>query len=394
MPPFRWLHVAGLDLETVVPRTPVEFADLCENAPFDVLERIVEAALEHRAQGVLLCPAEGRDGLPAVFGLAALEALHDLVDSLCEQEIAVIIAVCDNASFWRRLADRNQRTYLLGPGDRLPFHDRHGRLCADVHGLDSLASGAASSQASGLTIGVAPSLGVADLKADESYGYDYLALGAGPRESRRINRCLAHCPGPPRPTSPSSIGPHGATLINVDGAGVVETEFISTARVRFEAFTVTPDVDADLDDLALRMLEHLSGRAVETSERGWIVHWTIRAASRLLDRLETYRGRAELLELLPDRQDGRRISHRLTIAPPAIDATDIPFAAEFNQALYDRRAELGSLAGRTSLAGIPAGARFEQRIAEVLAECDEDEIIDQARRVGLRLAAAAQRDFE
>ena len=391
MPPFRLLQIAGLDLDAAIARPPFEMVDLCTDAPLRAVERIVEAAIEHDVDGVLFSPASPRDGMPHVMGLAAVESLQDLVESLREQDITVIVAANSNLPFWRRLVGRDAKSQLLAPGERILFHDRHDRLCAELYGLNSMDDAENPSRAAEFMIGVAPTLSVADMgSADAPRGYDYLALGAGPRETHRLNRCVAHCPGAPQAISAADQGPHGLTLVNVDGAGIVEMKFLSTASVRFESFAVAGAADAEIDDLALRMMELLESREAEASERGWIVLWTIRVHGELLNRLETPRGRSELLALLPATHEGRVVSHRIRVVPDTELVTDVPFASEFREALRERRESLATLPGRTTLVGLDDEGRHVRRIMELLAACDEQDVVDQAQRIGLRLSAAVQ----
>lgn len=395
MPPFRWIEVAGLDLDLSILRPPAALADLFETAPRELPERIVEAAVEHEVDGVLLSPSPVRSDLPEILSLEATDALQDLVESLRELNITTVVATTAHLPFWRRVLGRDEKTCLLLPGQRASFHDRNDQHRAELIGFEAGGTLPPSQRRQHFTIGMAPMLNIAEVAEDAIEGLDYLAVGLGTRESRRFGTCLAHCPGRPLPWHALQTGPHGISLVRVDGADFIQTEFIPTSPVRFETLAVTAPPDADFDELALIMAEELASHAAEEREQAWVVTWHLQGPDALMRRVEGSGGRAALRRLLPEKHQGRFVSHRLqVVSAESHAAIDNPFASQLELALQTQRKRFASPGERTEYVGLQADAKHHQRVQELLANCDQQRVEDLARRLGQRLAAAVLPDLE
>lgn len=408
MPPFRLLHVAELDLDAVLPTQPwysAELSQLCKQAPQAAAERIVEAAIAHDVDGVLLTPAAGRDEFPDVLSLAASELWQDFLDSLSELGIAVVIAVNSNCPPSTGLTKQDPQKQqgalgrdggisVLKPGDRAPLYDRQGRFCAEFLGLQAESNTAGISTERPYVIRVAPAMSVADLSESAIDDCDYLALGTGPPGTSPLNDLLAHCPGSPQGRYREETGPHGVSLISVDEDGRLDLSFVTTASVRFEALDISADADAEIDDAALQAMEMLSEQRAETSEQGWLVSWSIQASGPLHERLNTRRGQQDFLTLLPEEHEGRLICHQVMAIPVSDDNGELFFAAVFQAALREKQDLLNTREGRASLVGVSTRTPAGRRIADLLPVCDAREVMDQARQYGHTLAIAATRDIE
>lgn len=395
MPPFRWIEVAGLDLDRSILRPPAALADLFETAPRELPERIVEAAVEHEVDGVLISPSPVRSDLPEILSLEATDALQDLVESLRELNVTTVVATSAHLPFWRRILGRDEKTCLLLPGQRFSLHDRNDQHCAELIGIDPSATPLPSHRRQHFTIGMAPTWNIGDIAADSLAGLDYLAVGLGTRKSRRLEACLAHCPGSPLPWHANQTGPHGISLVHVDGADFIQTEFLPTSLVRFETLTVTAPPEADFDELALIMVEELSNHPAEEREQAWVVTWHIQGHETLLRQIENAGGRSALRRLLPEKHQGRIVSHRFLVAlTECHPSVDNPFASQLELALQSQGKRFANPSERFDYVGLQAGAKHQQRVRELLANCDQQSVENLARRLGRRLATVVRPDLE
>lgn len=95
------------------------------------------------------------------------------------------------------------------------------------------------------------------------------------RITLQIDDAVAHCPGSPQGLSPAETGPRGATLVEIDALGAVRLNLIPTAPVRWEHCSVRVDENFTSDDLLLSMRSALRDRVHHTSDRMWLIDWTV-----------------------------------------------------------------------------------------------------------------------
>jgi len=405
MPPLRFLHAAGLAPDASLPAPSPGLADLLVSAPLAAVRRLVTRAIELDADFLLVTPAASADDLSP----SAESTLRSEFDRLLEQGVTVFLATGSSSPGWDRLAGRGSNVVLLTPGSFAPVADRDGRPVGILRCVDhpTTADHATSpGPDDSLDLAVAPNLAAADLDGVSAIKHDYLGLGEGPRRFCDLTGGFAYAPGSLQATGPQETGPHGATLVTIEPTGEVRTEFVPAAAVRFESFAVSAEPNDVIEDLALRMTEHLDALRPEPGETAWLVRWTVEAETSLEDALRTPSGRSDLLGLLSDKVGDVTITHMLTepvreVAMPAPEpaprpqpqplrvASDDTFASRFATALREHEPNLADAGRRLALVGVPADAPNRDRLARLLASVDAAAVLDGARRHGLLVTAAA-----
>jgi hypothetical protein len=394
MPPIRFLHAAGLDPDAVLPEAPSALASVFEAAPLHAVQQLVEAAIQQDVDFLLITPAV-TDGPIAGPSLRSEAALREQFARLAEKRMPIFLAVGSRSSGWEQLGERGSNVVVLPPGGVAPIGHREASAVAILRCVErpvicgSTALPARADEA--IELAVAPQLAIAGLDPSKALRHDYLGLGAGPRGTVQFPSGIANCPGPLQATTFSQTGGHGATLVTIDDDGTSQTEWISTAAVRFEKISIPAESDDGLDDVALRMAEALTHRQPAPSEQAWVIGWTVEAARGLLERLDNDTGRTDLLGLLPETLGEVPVVHEVTVVPhPLWPALDDPFAAEFAAALKECEDDLSSFSPQ--LLGLPEDLPYHDRLVALLHETDHRTVMDRARRYGLGVTAAANEE--
>ncbi len=393
MPPLRFLHAAGLDPDAVIAAPPAGLADLFASAPMAAVTQLVSRAIELEVDFLLVTPAVPAEGLPDGPSVAAEAALRKEFDRLLEHEITVFLAVGSQSSGWQRLAGRGSNVVLLTPEMSTPVSDRQGRPAGTLRCVSRLAQGGAERgpQEDGrLNVTVAPQLSFEELPDSPVSAYDYIGLGIGPRATEPFFSGLAHAPGLLQATDRSGTGPHGATLVGIDENEKIRTEFVPTARVRFESLPIQAAANDVIEDLALKMAERFEGLKPEPGEAAWVVSWEIEAAGSLCGALSSAAGRGDLVSLLPERVGDVSVAHEVVLRPHVLwTALEDPFAAEYAAALKEMEPALARAESRLSFIGLAEDALHRDRLARLLAAADGAAVLGGARRLGLLVTAAA-----
>jgi hypothetical protein len=396
MPPIRFLHAAGLDPDAPLAAPSPALADLFASAQIAAVERLVTQAIERDVDFLLVTPAPPADGLPDGLSLKAEAALRGQFDRLLDHDVAVFLAVGSRTTGWERLAGRDTNVVLLTPGSFTAISDRDGRPAAILRCVDRptpAERSIAPAPGDSLELAVAPRTAPRDLAGSTLLRCDYLALGAGPRESLALGSTTTHSPGPLAPHGPEDAGPHGATLVTIADDGHVRSEFVPASPVRYEAIAIDAEPHDGPEDLALRMTDRLAGRTPEPGEQAWVVRWAAEVAGPLADSLAADSGRADLLGLLPEEVAGVPVFHELSVSPHKFwPALDDPFAAEFAAALNEQEPALCDPSARSALLALPADAPHRDRLARLLATADAAGVVNEARRLGRLVSAAANED--
>jgi hypothetical protein len=386
MPPLRFLHAAGLDPDAVLPSPPAGLADIFASAPIAAVRRLVTRAVELEVDFLLL--TSGGSQSPS-----AENALRREFDRLIEHGITVFFTVGSRDSGWERLVGRGSNVVLLAPGSFAPVSDRDGRPVGILRCVDRpiiAEHPAPPGPEDSLELAVAPRLSAVDIADVVAIRHDYLALGRGSRNTLSLSGGFAHAAGPIQAIEASETGPQGATLVTVEADGKVRTEFISTAAIRFERQEVAAERRDVVEDVAIRMAERLSGMRVEPGEAAWVVCWQVSGVGQLGEVLSEPSGRSDLVGLLPDKIGDVSIAHQIVLQSASLRAvTHGGFAAEFENALQECEASLGSAAASLALVGIAQDAPHRDRLGRLLAAADTTRVIGIARRLGLAVAAAA-----
>lgn len=390
MPPLRFLHAAGLDLDAGLPTPPAGLADLFASAPLAAVRRLVTRAVELEVDFLLVTPADGPSGGPSSSAEAALRSEFD---RLIEHGITVFLAVESRDAGWERLAGHGSDVVLLASGSFAPVANRNGMpvgilRCTDrpIVAEQPVPPGPEDS----LELAVAPRSSAADVTGIAAIRHDYLALGCGPRETVALSGGVAHAPGRLQATDTSEIGPHGATLVTLEEDGTVRTEFVPTAAVRFEAPEIAASPNDVVEDLAMRMAERIGALKPEPCEAAWVVRWQIDAGRSISETLSTPSGQSDLTGLLPEKVGDAPVVHEVILRSARLRAVvEDGFATEFEKALKKCEVSLVSTAARLALTGVADGGLHRERLCQLLAAADATGVIGSARRLGVAIAAAA-----
>ncbi|MBA3313972.1 MAG: hypothetical protein M3552_11960 [Planctomycetota bacterium] len=390
MPTFHLLHAAGFDPDAVLPQPPARLRGLFASASLAAVEQLVTRAIELEVDAVVVMPVPAIDGLSRGPSLHAEAALREQFERLADLDVAAFVVVGQHSEGWQRLAGGGSNVVVLSPGDVASVPDHEGRTRATFRCVDALAAPERSlpiASHDAVEIVLAPSLSAASVENPSSLRHRYLALGVGDKATVSLGGGIAHAPGAMQSLG-KSCGPHGATLVSIDGAGKPRTEFVSTSVLRFEAITVEAEPTDALDDLALRMTEQLETRRAEPGEQAWLVRWTVEASEPLFTSLNDPLGRNELVSLLPEAIGEVPIVHEVRIVPHSIwPALNDAFAAEFEAALQEQAKSLTD--EPFSLLALPDAAPHRRRLAKLVGGGDATAVLGDARRFGLRVISAA-----
>jgi len=304
--PFRFLHAADLHLE----RPPFGVADVPDHlrrlfieACYWAAERVFDAAISEGA-GLVVLSGDVLD--PNGTGPRGPRFLLEQFERLAARSIAVYWAGgrVDPPEVWPAALSlpKNVRVFPRGrPQDFL--HRRDDEPIARLVGASRTrrqrirAADFDGDENELFTIAVAHGRATADslrLRA-----VDYWALGGrhsahtllgGPRVAR-------YC-GTPQGRRPSESGPHGCTLVDVDGHGhpritMIPTDVLrwQTERIRLDDTATRAELESQLHQRARGLKESLSGIDV-------MVVWEVAAGEPLAAELRRGRLAAELLETL------------------------------------------------------------------------------------------------
>jgi DNA repair exonuclease SbcCD nuclease subunit len=329
--PLRFLHAANARLDQAIGETfplPSRVASIVQDATRAAFERLIGVALDRNVDFLLLA---GNTFVEAEHSLAARLALVDGLEQLAQESIRVFVlpGPLDPADAWQQIPDLPTNVTILdgtskgsvaikregksiariGTSPRLPH--RKGRRASERElrsesqrpvpfAIGLLATSADADDARILEAWSAgQESGYAAVAAHEATSgrrndelrdspVDYLAFGAGrARRTLAKRKGIAHDPGSVQGFHPRETGPRGATLVGVESDGTVHCDFVPTASVRWERFSISVAAAAlsaatVRHDLLRRCRALLEEKCGETSENAWIVEWILRGSAAAL----------------------------------------------------------------------------------------------------------------
>ena len=229
---------------------------------------------------------------------------------------------------------------------------------------------------------------------------DYLAFGAGrARRTFAKRKGIAHDPGPVQGCHPRETGPRGATFVGVESDGTVRCDFVPTASVRWERFSIPVDAGTSRNDLLRRCRAFLEEKRGETSENAWIVEWVLRGSAAALEPFDA----ASCRQFGQDLNEASLLSgaeavvHSLVIhAEPeaaGVRPGDDPLHADFSEALAACHRGLPSVFA-PSLAELAApdqkwAQEWAARLQTLASEAEPGAIAAHAQRFGRKLFRTA-----
>jgi hypothetical protein len=333
---LRFLHAADVFLDR-----PLALADdltdstraIVERATIDAFRALISAAINRDVDFLLLTGntfVEADHSLPArvelVAGCERLQAAGI--------DMFVLPGEADPPTAWAAIPHLPKNVTVTLPHDEPLAVLRDSRVIATMQAISQRlepdrSSAPRAEHRSPFAIGLLFAEGET-LAADTlPSGFDYIAAGGSDiTRSQPFGDGPLHDPGGLQGLTADQVGPHGATLVEVDHQNVIQRTFVPTAAVRWERFEVEVDPATTLASLAESIATTWNKHRPEITERLCLAHWTIRCHGSLLDQCDTPSARETLFA---------------TISAPAV-AGDVASAIHMLNVHHDpASALLGSL---------------------------------------------------
>ncbi|HVW02109.1 MAG TPA: hypothetical protein VHB77_17290, partial [Planctomycetaceae bacterium] len=219
---------------------------------------------------------------------------------------------------------------------------------------------------------------------------DYWALGMGRRRyTGSTGAGIVHYPGAPQGMSARETGPHGCSLVEVDGSGRPTLTLVSINPVRWEELAVTIEADMDRARLLAAMEHAAIGIDHAPHEQLCLVRWRFKGAGPLHSDLAD----AGFWQALCDELHGTLQASGLAVwtggmhldhpsNPAEFAAEPTRFQSEYLEALA-AAGGTGTDALARALAGSSArGTDWEGPLKTLLTQLDPEEVAAAARRWG------------
>jgi len=281
--PFRFVHSGDFHFERAMhglAEVPDHLRDALIDAPFTAAERVFDAALAEPVDFVILA---GDLLDPRQAGPRAIVFLVEQFERLAEREISIYWAggSVDRPDRWPSAVALPDNVHVFPKGkveEVTQFRD--GQPLATVMGLSC--PGRKKIRTADFRVDptdrftVAVAYGAVDAAAAARRKSDYWALGgrheratlAGPPQT-------VHYCGTPQGRSPGEAGPHGCTLVEVDGEGQVRTQLIAADPVRWIDERIELPASATQDELRRLLSDRMQGLVESSPQRHSLVSISI-----------------------------------------------------------------------------------------------------------------------
>ena len=415
--PLRFIHANGLCLDRPLDPAQIlsdEIEEIVVKATISAFDELVALAVDQAVDFVLLTGNSFDAQNPS---LPARVAWREGLEQLASDDIRVFAmpGASDPVDGWFATQKIPDNVTLFFYRDQEPVAVlRDGGVIATIAGGDFVASQSAGfgKQTSNritpptrgpLVIGMLPVTSGTGKNSqinppkenDENPfsaqgAFDYLAIGGSePRNTISLNSGIAYNPGSVQGLCRNNTGPRGCTLIEVDAERNIKTAFHSTAPARWEQFTIDVEASTDGDALAEKMSHALTQIRPETTERVWLVLWTVRGCGSVLEKLHAETFRAELIEKIQNEilpAQGVLLSHAFRLLPN-VDLLKQQAAEGTLAAEYFDSIESGPACSQELLAEVIQGASitdsvWSERLTSLVGEFDTEVITGHALRLG------------
>lgn len=300
--PFRFLQASDFHLQQPplgLAEIPDHLVELLAEAPYRAAARVFDLALAEKVDFVILA---GSLVDPHAAGPRGLTFLHEQFARLAERGIAVYWATssADRRGEWPASIVWPSNVHLFR-ADRVErcTHSRDGEAICQIVGLsdDGLKVDSDADHSSKplldefafgadrlFTIALLPHpldpIAIADLPVR------YWALGGAANHSTPLNlsnpQRIAHQSGSPQGRQPSEVGPHGATLVEVDAESNVRLTSLPCDVVRWHDVRVSLEAEADRSAIERILREQIEMRVAVGEECTLLVRFTLSGDGPLL----------------------------------------------------------------------------------------------------------------
>ncbi|TWU26092.1 metallophosphoesterase family protein [Bythopirellula polymerisocia] len=294
-PPLRFVHASDFHLESPlggVSEVPPERRDLFLEAPFLAASQVFETVLAEGADALLL----SGDLLDSeLAGPRAVVFLRDHFQRLADHGIPVYWACgeVDAPDTWPACAKLPENVHIFPVGHVASYELlRDGKPVARIQGVSRTPGVAPDDSgfhcdALGLfTVGIA--YGTAASPGAEGDRVDYMALG-GQHHRQTVDQSpgIAHYCGTPQGRDPSEAGPRGCTVVLVDDAGQVKTNFVATDAVRWISEIVEITAGTDEDALMSQIEDRIAKLRTKHHGSELLITWEITGRGSVVNHIRS-----------------------------------------------------------------------------------------------------------
>ncbi len=280
--PVRFIHSGDWHLETPlggVSPVPPELREPFVDAPYLAAERVVQAALDHRVDFLILAG----NTLPLQRACPySFEFLLRQFQLLAEQNIQVywLGTVSDDIETWPEPLTLPSNVQRFASGTMQQFeHQRDDKVVARLLGQSHRSEGSwnpADFAGGGDPL---PRIAVASGKVHkrtlENKGIDYWALGGESRHHVILNgNSTAVYAGSPQGRQPQDTDAHGAVLVELH-FGKATTQLIETDLWRWRRERVQATELTTVDQLQAQLTRQLNEIPIDASRFSWLLLWSV-----------------------------------------------------------------------------------------------------------------------
>ena len=424
---LRFVHAANIGLDTPVRTTdvlPSRVVDDFEQARLHSFERVLTACIDRQVQFLLL---SGDVFIERERSLHSRIIIRDAIDRLAEHDIQVFVIPDHNSpgDAWRAIPQLPSNLTICDSWSSEPIAViRDGKVIATISNGRSfedtddfgimVPTVAESPQRQVFRVGVfrprlqRPDLPVPDLneplsdvlKPDSipsveqqcrqflnSTQMDFVVLnGLEERQTVEGDRGVAHCPGKTQSHGPRDRTEAGCTLVEVASDGAIEMARLPTETVRWHELPLVLNKMDREEDLLATLRNKLASLQPSSSERIWLLRWTIRGNGRFIDELHNDETVQRVVNQIDDARETGRIQfvHTFKVVPGGeLDLRRRPLAAEFVARLDEQMPVTAESLHRILAEGFVDDPQWAERLESLIPELDYELIAGQARRMGL-----------
>ena len=404
-PILRFIHASDFHLERQVygiADIPRHLRDALLDAPFVAVERVFAAALAENAEFVVL----SGDILDVEeMGPRSLLFLIEQFERLADQGIAVYWAAgrTDPAARWQLATMLPENVHRFTGKSRQFLHRRENAPSVRLIGLPesghSVVRPADFQPPDDDLLTIALGYGTCDPAALCSVQVDYWALG-GQHKRQCVQRSPAiHYPGTPQGRTPRESGPHGCTLVEVNGDGDISTSPLATDAIRWHAEEVSVDSTMTMAIVEQSLVDRQQRQDVNAGSRGSLISWHITGSGPLMELLQSEAKVTSLLAKLRHATDGK-CSAAWSVSLEVGEATSFPdtwyeeesMLGEFLRNVRELQADPSQVIDTESQ--LPAGELADSLAAIVEFSSPEDRSATLCRAANLGVRMLSGKDSE